>query len=75
VRDGHVSKDRKGQPCIATSDGTSNDLSGSRSIAGRLHQQFQAVGTTAYLDGLCLGWCSVFYKALVRNQLSTLLRL
>lgn len=68
VRDGdvqeHVSKDEKGRPCIRRSSGTSNELLGSRSVAGWSCERFQSnVGTTAYLDGMCLR--TVFYGALV----------
>lgn len=41
MRDEHVSKDEIGQPCMTTSNGTSNELSGSHSVTGRLCQQFQ----------------------------------
>lgn len=49
-----MSSDEKGQPCIATSNETSNELSGSLSNADCQLQQFQG-STTAYWDGMCLG--------------------
>lgn len=40
MRDEHVSRGEKRQPCIATSNGTSNELTGPGLNAGSMGQQF-----------------------------------
>lgn len=62
--DEHVSKDEKGQPCIAARNGTSNELYGSLLAAGCLYQQFQDHRYNGVPRGDVPGRCSLVYKAL-----------